>query len=114
MCDFDARRGTYCPELWAKDSNSIVCDYAYGRYVNDTDLLDSGYAAGAIHIVEQQLAKAAWRLSGWLNSLAERALNFDEEQSSASRKSASGHGKSRERLIVQNYRPISDDQEEDL
>jgi hypothetical protein len=74
MCDMDARRGTYCPELWAKDSNAIVCDYGYGRYVNGTDLLDSGYASGAIHIVEQQLAKAAWRLSGWFNFLAYRLL----------------------------------------
>lgn len=69
MCEWDIDRGTYCPELWAQDSNAIVCDYAYGRWVNGTDLLTSGYAAGAFHIVENQLAKAAWRLSGWLNTI---------------------------------------------
>lgn len=74
----DARRGTYCPERWAKDSNTIVCDYCYGRWVNGTDLLDSGYAAGALHIVEHQIAKAAWRLSGWFNFLAARLLGPSE------------------------------------
>lgn len=72
MCDWDWQRDTYCPELWAQDSNALVCDYAYGRlpagYDNGTDLLtDSDYARGAFHIVENQMAKAAWRLSGWLN-----------------------------------------------
>lgn len=75
MCEWDVNRGTYCPELWAQDSNALVCDYAYGRlpagYDNGTDLLnDSDYAKGGIHIVENQLAKAAWRLSGWLNTIA--------------------------------------------
>lgn len=67
-------RGTYCPELWAQDSNAIVCDYAYGRYVNGSDLYHDGYAAGAFHIVELQLAKAAWRTSGWLNTIASAYL----------------------------------------
>jgi hypothetical protein len=75
MCDWDVHRGTYCPELWAQDSNAIVCDYAYGRlpkgYDNGTDLLrDCDYARGGLHIVETQMAKAAWRLSGWLNTIA--------------------------------------------
>lgn len=70
ICSFDIHRGTYCPELWAKDSNAIVCDYAYGRYVNGSDLLMDGYAKGAFHIVEEQLGKAAWRTAGWLNSIA--------------------------------------------
>ena len=59
---------------WAKDSNAIVCDYAYGRYTNGSDLYKDGYAAGAFHIVELQLAKAAWRTAGWLNTLANAYL----------------------------------------
>ncbi|KAK6067694.1 S1/P1 Nuclease [Seiridium cupressi] len=76
MCDLDARRGTYCAEQWAKDSNAIVCDYAYGRFVNGSDLLtgDDRYADGAFPIIEQQVSKAAFRLTGWLNSLVERVL----------------------------------------
>lgn len=79
MCNFDIHRGTYCPELWAQDSNAIVCDYAYGRYVNGSDLLLDGYAKGAFHIVENQLAKAAWRTAGWLNALASNYLDTTEE-----------------------------------
>lgn len=83
MCkNVDIERGTYCPELWAKDSNAIVCDYAYGRYENGTDLLKSGYAEGAFHIVENQLAKAAWRTAGWLNAIATVYLG-DSEYGSA-------------------------------
>ncbi|ETS76651.1 hypothetical protein PFICI_12038 [Pestalotiopsis fici W106-1] len=74
MCDFDARRDTFCPEQWARDSNAIVCDYAYGRYVEGSDLFlgSDRYAQGAMHIVEQQIAKAAFRLTGWLDALVER------------------------------------------
>ena len=72
LCDLDANRGTYCAEQWAKDSNSIVCDYAYGRYVNGSDLWTGPekYADGALHIIEEQMAKGAFRLAGWLNALA--------------------------------------------
>ena len=73
-CSGALYRGTYCPEIWAQDSNSIVCDYAYGRYVNGSDLYKDGYAAGAFHIVENQLAKAAWRTAGWLNTIASAYL----------------------------------------
>lgn len=74
MCAWDIDRATYCPEKWAQDSNAIVCDYAYGRYVNGSDLYLDGYAKGAFHIVENQLAKAAWRTAGWLNTVANRYL----------------------------------------
>ncbi|KAH6647125.1 S1/P1 nuclease-domain-containing protein [Truncatella angustata] len=81
MCDFDARRGTYCAEQWAKDSNSIVCDYAYGRLVNGSDLLtgEDKYAQGAFHLVEQQIAKASFRLAAWLDALVDRVLQVDGE-----------------------------------
>lgn len=74
MCTWGIHRGTYCPELWTQDSNAIVCDYAYSRYVNGSDLLHGGYAKGAFHIVELQLAKAAWRTAGWLKTIASQYL----------------------------------------
>ncbi|KXT09311.1 hypothetical protein AC579_261 [Pseudocercospora musae] len=77
ICNWDIERGTYCPEKWAQSSNAIVCDYACGRYVNGSDVYKDGYARGAYHIVDLQLAKAAWRLAGWLNSLAGMYLNKD-------------------------------------
>ena len=73
-CQWDIDRGTYCAEKWAQDSNAIVCDYAYGRLVNGSDVYKDGYAAGAFHIVELQLAKAAWRTAGWLDAIAEKYL----------------------------------------
>lgn len=73
-CEFEINRGTFCPERWARDSNAIVCDYAYGRYINGSDLYKDGYAAGAFHVVELQLVKAAWRTAGWLNTLANAYL----------------------------------------
>lgn len=52
----------------------MVCDYAYGRYVNGSDLLtgEDQYAQGAMHLIEQQIAKAAYRLAGWLDVLVGR------------------------------------------
>lgn len=73
-CKFEINRGTFCPERWARDSNAIVCDYAYGRWTNGSDLYKDGYAAGAFHVVELQLVKAAWRTAGWLNTLANAYL----------------------------------------
>lgn len=42
--------------------------------MNGSDLLLDGYAKGAFHIVENQLAKAAWRTAGWLNAIASTYL----------------------------------------
>ncbi|EME83179.1 uncharacterized protein MYCFIDRAFT_188290 [Pseudocercospora fijiensis CIRAD86] len=61
ICNWDIERGTYCPEKWAQSSNAIVCDYAYGRYVNGSDVYKDGYAEGAFHIIELQLAKGKRR-----------------------------------------------------
>ena len=79
-CEFEINRGTWCAERWARDSNAIVCDYAYGRYTNGSDLYKDGYAAGAFHIIELQLAKAAWRTAGWLNTLANAFLKAPGSQ----------------------------------
>lgn len=69
MCKFEISRGTYCAELWAQDTNAINCDYVYKKPYKDVDLVKSSYVADAFPIVETQLAKAAWRLAGWLNAV---------------------------------------------
>ncbi|KAK6207117.1 hypothetical protein LQW54_007434 [Pestalotiopsis sp. IQ-011] len=94
-CDLDARRGTYCAEQWARDSNSIVCDYAYGRWsegMGDLLLGPERYAHGAMHIVEQQIAKAAFRLAGWLDALVER-VGAEEEDSAGAGAGAEAGGR---------------------
>lgn len=60
-----------CGVRWAKESNSWTCEYVYKHTLKDTDLLSSGYAAGAYPIVELQIAKAVLRLATWLNRLVD-------------------------------------------
>lgn len=65
----------YWAEQWAKDSNGLNCDFVYGRYVNGSDLyLENDYAKDAFPILELQIAKAAWRLGGWLNAIAAKYM----------------------------------------
>ncbi|ROT43185.1 nuclease P1 [Sodiomyces alkalinus F11] len=64
-----------CPLEWARDANQWNCDYAFSQTVgNGTDLLYSGYAAGAWHIAEVQMAKAVLRIATWFNRLADCQL----------------------------------------
>jgi len=60
-----------CASLWATESNRWTCDYVYSHVHNDTDLGTSGYAFGAVPIVELQISKAAYRLGTWLNKLVD-------------------------------------------
>ena len=60
-----------CATRWARESNAWSCDYVYRRVDNTTDLATSGYALGAIPIVELQISKAALRLGTWLNNVVE-------------------------------------------
>lgn len=50
----------------------------YSQTWNGTDLLASGYAAGAYSIVELQVSKAALRLGTWLNRLVAGELEIDK------------------------------------
>jgi hypothetical protein len=68
-----------CATSWAKESNKWDCDYVYSRVVNGTDLGTSGYATGAVPIVELQISKAALRLGTWLNKLVEEVKSAAEE-----------------------------------
>ncbi|KAF1939013.1 phospholipase C/P1 nuclease [Clathrospora elynae] len=69
-----------CATIWAKESNKWDCDYVYSRVQNNTDLGTSGYATGAVPIVELQISKAALRLGTWLNKLVEGVKYVSEEQ----------------------------------
>lgn len=67
-----------CAVSWARESNAWTCDYVYSQPFNGSDLLTSGYAEGAVPIVEIQVAKAALRLGVWLNRLV--AGEFKEDR----------------------------------
>lgn len=72
----DPSKAIYWAEQWAKDSNALNCDFVYGRYINGSDLyLENKYARDALAVLELQTAKAAWRLGGWLNAIAELHLH---------------------------------------
>ncbi|CAK4034510.1 nuclease PA3 [Lecanosticta acicola] len=69
-CDFEISKGDHCPKRWAEDSHALVCNAVYHMpFSNTTDLMNTGYARDAFPTAELQLAKAAWRLAGWLNHL---------------------------------------------
>jgi hypothetical protein len=60
-----------CATKWASESNAWDCDYVYKTLDNSTDLATSGYARGALPIVQLQVSKAGLRLGTWLNRLVE-------------------------------------------
>jgi hypothetical protein len=64
-----------CALAWARDSNEWNCDYAFSQDFNATDLLTSGYAAGAWPIAEIQIAKAIIRIATWFNKLVENCFH---------------------------------------
>ncbi|KAH7080039.1 phospholipase C/P1 nuclease domain-containing protein [Paraphoma chrysanthemicola] len=66
-----------CASRWATESNRWTCDYVYSEIRNGTDLGTSGYALGAVPIVELQISKAALRLGTWLNKLIESERTDD-------------------------------------
>jgi hypothetical protein len=68
-----------CAAGWATESNRWTCDYVYKYARNDTDLGTSGYAFGAVPIVELQISKAAIRLGTWLNRLVESVQSSGDE-----------------------------------
>ncbi|KAJ7170247.1 S1/P1 nuclease [Mycena crocata] len=64
-----------CPLAWAQDSNKIDCSYVF-TFKSGTDLCTSSYYTGAVPIIETQIAKAGYRLAGWLNVLFDGATNL--------------------------------------
>ena len=79
-CGFDVDQGALCPKGWAEDSHWLVCNAVYtSAFTNSTDVLKSGYAEKMFPTVELQLAKAAWRLAGWLNALVESVYSKEHD-----------------------------------
>lgn len=61
-----------CALSWAQDANTINC--AYVLKVDETNQeLDGPYYTGAKPYIEQQIAKAGYRLGTWVNNLAAAA-----------------------------------------
>lgn len=80
-CGFDVDQGAQCPKAWAEDSHWLVCKAVYtSTFTNATDLFKTGYAEKMFPIVELQLAKASWRLAGWLNALVESVYSGQESE----------------------------------
>lgn len=78
-CGFDVQ-GAACPKGWAEDSHWLVCSAVYtSTFTNTTDLLKDGYAEKMFPIVELQLAKASWRLAGWLNALVDSVYSSEHD-----------------------------------
>ncbi|KIJ93474.1 hypothetical protein K443DRAFT_645499 [Laccaria amethystina LaAM-08-1] len=62
-----------CPLVWAQDSNAFDC------LTTGKDLCSGGtssYAAGAQPIIEEQIAKGAYRLAAWLNVLFDGSVSL--------------------------------------
>ncbi|EME46189.1 hypothetical protein DOTSEDRAFT_70244 [Dothistroma septosporum NZE10] len=79
-CGFDVNQGALCPKRWAEDSHWLVCSAVYTQaFANTTDLLKTGYAERMFPIVELQLAKASWRLAGWLNALVDSVYSAEHD-----------------------------------
>ncbi|KAI5365404.1 putative S1/P1 nuclease, phospholipase C/P1 nuclease domain superfamily [Septoria linicola] len=60
--------------VWARDGNSYVCSVVLpngGESYNGTELYPAYYES-AVSTVEQQIAKAGYRLAAWLNAIAEK------------------------------------------
>lgn len=88
-CGFEIEKGDLCAKAWAEDSHALVCNEVYSHSVsNSTDLMKDGYAKEMVPVVELQLAKAAWRMAGWLNALVDDG--HDEKFSSEQQKVLGG------------------------
>ncbi|KAK3060461.1 hypothetical protein LTS18_008497 [Coniosporium uncinatum] len=57
---------------WARDANSHVCSTVLpeGQSAVEGMELDGEYYDSAIAVIEEQIAKAGYRLAGWLNTIA--------------------------------------------
>ncbi|KAF7318834.1 Nuclease Le1 [Mycena chlorophos] len=64
-----------CPLAWAQDANKLDCSYVF-KYTPGTDLCTGSYYDGAVPIIETQIAKAGYRLAGWLNVLFDGTLGL--------------------------------------
>ncbi|EPS42307.1 hypothetical protein H072_3732 [Dactylellina haptotyla CBS 200.50] len=57
-----------CSVSWANDANELICSYVLKDDVEGKEL-SGEYAAGAVPLIEKQVAMAGYRLAGWLNMI---------------------------------------------
>jgi hypothetical protein len=96
----DIKTPEKCALVWAGEANQFICSYVLkdgknlGRDRDEEDCqwewrgpadVSKEYYAGAVPIVETQIAKAGWRLGAWVNALAKQraamrrnGITFDE------------------------------------
>ncbi|KIY04162.1 uncharacterized protein Z520_00854 [Fonsecaea multimorphosa CBS 102226] len=81
-----------CALAWASEANAFVCSYVLKDVGTNLgpdpcdeccewdwqgpEDLSKEYYQGAVPIVEEQIAKAGWRLGQWINALAEQRVSM--------------------------------------
>lgn len=61
--------------VWASDTNAFVCSEVMPNGVSATETVDLGgaYYTAVLPTVKLQIAKAGYRLAGWLDLIAANA-----------------------------------------
>lgn len=91
----DTGRGQKCALAWASEANAYICKYVLKDVGRNTgpdgcetccewdwqgpEDLSKEYYEGAVPIIEEQVAKAGWRLGVWINALAEQRAEMRRE-----------------------------------
>jgi hypothetical protein len=68
----DPKRGDDCALAWATETNTWMCKYVLPMTWPDGFdgvELNGTYYEGAVTIVEEQVARAGFRMAGWLNAM---------------------------------------------
>ncbi|KAH0848690.1 hypothetical protein FOPE_02598 [Fonsecaea pedrosoi] len=108
-----------CALAWASEANAFICTYVLkdvginlGPDPCETccnwewrgpDDLSDAYYRGAVPIVEEQVAKAGWRLGQWINALAEQRVQMKRAGVEFGR--SGGHGDEAMKVQMQPDQP---------
>ena len=68
----DITTATDCALEWARDANTINCEYVLQTDESGQEL-NGDYYTGAVPYIELQISKGGYRLGAWLNALAAAA-----------------------------------------
>ena len=74
----DVGRPEECSLVWATDSNRFICEYVLKSKVKGQEL-NGTYFEGAKPIIEVQIAKGGVRLAAWINALAAKAAEREQD-----------------------------------
>lgn len=100
----DPAKAEECALIWATESNKWMCDYVLPATYPagfEGQELSGDYFHGAVPIVDELVAKAGWRLAGYLNMIvtgetgledAERAKTLEAAADGEDVRDASGPG----------------------